>query len=254
MAEPRISIIIPVLNEAGMIQAQLDSLQPLREHAELILVDGGSRDGTLEQVGGRVDHVLRSEPGRATQMNLGAMHASTPRLLFLHLDTRLEWKALQALLIRWPDSSCIWGRYDVNIFGSHPMLRVVACMMNLRSRLTGIATGDQAIFVCRELFAEAGGFPEQPLMEDIEISRRLGARQRPLCLRTRVTTSGRRWQEKGVWRTIWLMWSLRFAYWRGVSAEALALRYGYRPAVQHPSGQGSRHMSGRVSGDSSEHG
>jgi len=127
-------------------------------------------------------------------------------------------------------------------------------MMNLRSRLTGIATGDQAIFVSRELFEAAGGFPEQPLMEDIEISRRLGVLQSPLCLCARVTTSGRRWQEKGVWRTIWLMWSLRFAYWRGVSADTLALRYGYRPPAGHPSVQGSGHVSGHRSGHGAEEG
>ncbi|WP_409523194.1 TIGR04283 family arsenosugar biosynthesis glycosyltransferase [Nitrincola sp. MINF-07-Sa-05] len=236
MAEPRLSIIIPVLNEAAMIQTQLNRLQPLREHAELILVDGGSQDGTLEHAGPLVDIVLQCAPGRATQMNLGAAHARTDRLLFLHLDTQLELVALQALLIRWPDSSRVWGRYDVNISGSHPMLRVVAWMINLRSRLSGIATGDQALFVSRGLFESVGGFPEQPLMEDIEISCRLGSLQRPLCLRARVTTSGRRWQEKGLWRTILLMWSLRFAYWRGVSAEALAVRYGYRMPEGNQSG------------------
>ena len=189
------------------------------------LADGGSSDGTAERAAPGVDAVVASPRGRALQMNAGAAAARSDVLLFLHADTRLpplaDVRVLQALA-----GGACWGRFDVRIEGRPWMLRVVGTLMNLRSRWSGIATGDQAIFAERALFDEAGGFPDQPLMEDIEWSRRLRARgERPACLRARVRTSGRRWETRGVWRTIVLMWRLRWRYWRGESPEALARAY-----------------------------
>jgi rSAM/selenodomain-associated transferase 2 len=157
-------------------------------------------------------------------MNAGAQATEGDVLLFLHADTVLPDDALAAVG-KAIAVGADWGRFDVRIVGSARMLRVVAALMNLRSRLSGIATGDQAIFVRRDVFLAVGGFPDQPLMEDIEISKRLLRRSRPACLRSRVQTSGRRWESRGVWRTIFLMWRLRFAYWRGTPAEVLARAY-----------------------------
>ncbi len=225
---PRFSIVVPVLNEAAGIAAALRALAPLRARGhEVIVVDGGSSDGTAALAQPFADLVLASPRGRARQMNAGARAASHPLLLFLHADTWLPEDAeaaLHAALAR----GARWGRFDVRIVGRSRMLALVAAMMNLRSRLTGIATGDQAIFVLRALFEQVGGYPEQPLMEDVELSRRLSRLvtiERPACLRQRVRTSGRRWEQRGVWRTIVLMWRLRWRYWRGESAEVLARAY-----------------------------
>ncbi len=200
---------------------------------EIILVDGGSDDGTPTVAAPFCDQVIHAARGRARQMNAGAQAASGAVLLFLHADTLLPAGAIArvaALHDKLPDAAAAnpvpaWGRFDVHIAGSHPMLPVVAAMMNLRSRLTGIATGDQAIFVTRSAFRVVGGFPEQPLMEDIEMSRRLKAISPPHCLRDKVVTSGRRWESKGLWRTIWLMWTLRLRYCLGTPAEKLARAY-----------------------------
>ena len=225
---PSLSIIMPALNEAAGIAAMLSALAPLRARgAEVIVVDGGSDDGTAALVAGRadwVDRVLASPPGRAWQMNAGAALARAPVLLFLHADTRLPAAADQAVLAAVARGAA-WGRFDVQIAGPGRLLPVVAALMNWRSRLTGIATGDQAIFVARLAFDRIGGFPEQPLMEDIELSRRLRKVAAPACLRDRVVTSGRRWTQRGVWRTIFLMWWLRWRYWRGVSPQVLAEAY-----------------------------
>jgi len=167
--------------------------------------------------------VVVAERGRARQMNAGAQACGGALLLFLHADTRLP-EAADAM-VRAALAVQAWGRFDVRIDGRPLMLRVVAALMNLRSRLSGIATGDQAIFVRRDVFEAVGGFPDQPLMEDIELSCRLLRVSRPACLRARVRTSGRRWEQRGVWRTIALMWRLRWAYWRGVPAERLAEAY-----------------------------
>ncbi|GAA3528857.1 TIGR04283 family arsenosugar biosynthesis glycosyltransferase [Zobellella aerophila] len=220
-----LSIIIPMLNEARALPGMLARL-PLRGcHCEVILVDGGSRDDSVaiaRQAGFRV---LETAPGRARQMNAGAAAATGELLLFLHADTLLPPMGLQALQAALADGKHRWGRFDVRISGRHPMFGVVAGLMNLRSRLTGIATGDQAIFVTREAFSRIGGFPDQPLMEDIELSKRLKHLSAPACLSLKVSTSGRRWESRGLWRTIWLMWRLRFAYWRGAPAEQLARAY-----------------------------
>jgi rSAM/selenodomain-associated transferase 2 len=224
----RLSIIMPVLNEGEGIAAALDALVELRTlGAELIVVDGGSQDATVQRARVRSDGVVLGPRGRALQMNAGAEKAIGDVLLFLHVDTRLPVMAESLVLDGLARSGRDWGRFDVRIAGRSPLLPVVAFMMNLRSRLTGIATGDQAIFVKREAFQAAGGFPPIPLMEDITLCKRLKRTSRPLCLRQRVTTSGRRWDRNGVLRTIVLMWRLRLAYFFGADPAALARRYGY---------------------------
>lgn len=221
-----LSIIVPALNEAGHIAATLDGLQPLRRRgAEIIVVDGGSSDDTAALAATRADRVLSAERGRARQMNAGAAAASGEILCFLHADTRLPEGADGLMIDGLARSRRSWGRFDVRIEGSHPLLRVIAWMMNRRSRLTGIATGDQAMFVTRSLFEAAGRFPEIALMEDIAFSRQLKIYGAPLCIAHPLTTSGRRWEQHGVWRTIALMWRLRLAYWLGANPDKLALRY-----------------------------
>lgn len=220
----RLSIVVPVLNEAQDIAAFLAPLQAFRESGyEVIVVDGDSRDSTADAAHPLADHVVASPRGRAIQMNCGARIGSGDALIFLHADTQLPGNAPglieKALMHR------AWGRFDVKIAGRPGWLPVIAAMMNLRSRLTGIATGDQAIFVSRAAFDAVGGYPDQPLMEDIELSKRLKRIGPPACLRARVATSGRRWERDGAWRTILLMWRLRLDYWRGVPAEQLAARY-----------------------------
>lgn len=222
----RLSVVVPALNEAEGIAATLQALAPLRERgAELIVVDGGSRDGTSDRARPFADRVLDGPRGRARQMNAGAAQASAPNLLFLHADTRLPDRADALVVQALASHPLAWGRFDVVIEGRAPMLRVVAALMNRRSRWSGIATGDQAMFMTRAAFDAAGGFPDQPLMEDIELSSRLKRRRAPVCLRERVITSGRRWEQRGVWRTIVLMWWLRLLYAVGVGADRLAAWY-----------------------------
>jgi rSAM/selenodomain-associated transferase 2 len=224
----KLSIIMPVLNEGNGIAAALDALADLRTlGTELIVVDGGSRDATVQQAKLRADNVIQAPRGRALQMNAGAEKASGEVLLFLHADTRLPAEADRLVLNGLDRARGAWGRFDVKIEGRSPLLPVVAWLMSLRSRLTGIATGDQAIFVRREAFQAVGGFPAIALMEDIAICKRLKRLGRPLCLRARVTTSGRRWEKNGVLSTILLMWRLRFAYFVGADPKELARRYGY---------------------------
>jgi rSAM/selenodomain-associated transferase 2 len=221
-----LSIIVPCLNEADGIAGTLASLAPLRARgAEVIVVDGGSSDGTAERAAPHANCVLSAPRGRAAQMNAGAARARNEILLFLHADTLLPESADALIVDGLKRSRRGWGRFDVAISGRSPLLRVVAWLMNVRSRLTGIATGDQAIFVTRSLFTAAGGYPEIALMEDIALSRRLKRFGAPLCLRHRLIASGRRWEKYGVLRTILLMWRLRFAYWLGADPAKLAVRY-----------------------------
>lgn len=223
--KPSLSIVIPALNEAAGIDATLQALQPLRTRGvELLLADGGSVDGTAALARTSVDALVDAPRGRALQMNAGAARARAEALLFLHADTRLPPLA-DVLVLQALAAGACWGRFDVRIEGRPWMLRVVATLMNLRSRASGIATGDQAIFVTREAFERVGGFPAQPLMEDVEISRRLKRQGPPACLSAKVCTSGRRWEQRGVWRTILLMWQLRWRYWRGESPARLAKAY-----------------------------
>jgi rSAM/selenodomain-associated transferase 2 len=224
----KLSIIMPVFNEGETIAPALDALAGLRAlGTELIVVDGGSRDATVQRARLRVDRVISAPRGRALQMNAGATRASGDVLLFLHADTRLPADADHVVLNGLERSGRSWGRFDVSIDGKHPLLVLVAWLMRLRSRLSGIATGDQAIFVRRAAFQSVGGFPELPLMEDIALCTRLKKLGRPLCLRERVVTSGRRWEENGVLSTIGLMWRLRIAYFFGADPKALARQYGY---------------------------
>jgi len=229
MPVPFLSIIIPALNEAAGISAQLDALHAVREQGvELILADGGSSDDTVAQARDRVDRIVVSGRGRAVQMNAGAARARGTTLLFLHADTHLP-DAAVAAIHQAIDAGALWGRFDVRIAGAHPLLRVVEQMMNWRSRLTGIATGDQAIFVRHDRFIAIGGYPELSLMEDVALTTKLKRVGAPACLNERVLTSGRRWEEKGVLRTIILMWRLRAAFFFGAHPDKLSRRYGYRP-------------------------
>src|SRR5262249_24118578 len=200
---PSLSIIIPVLDEASTIVEALAALAPYRARGvEIIVVDGGSRDGTVQAARPLADRVMTAPRGRGSQMNAGAAAAEGDVLLFLHADTRLPAEADHAVVEATKQSGRVWGRFDVTIAGRSPFLRVVAAMITLRPRLTGIATGDQAMFATRAAFAQAGGFPDIALMEDIVLSRRLKALGRPACLPVRVMTSGRRWDRDGVIRTI----------------------------------------------------
>ncbi len=225
-AAPPLSIIVPMLDEAAALPALLNLLMPYQARGcEIILVDGGSRDAsrTLARRSGFT--VIGSPRGRARQMNAGAAQARSALLLFLHTDTHLPESADLAILAAMQRPGSAWGRFDLHIEGRSRMLPIIAWAINRRSRWSGIATGDQAIFVRRALFEQLGGFPDQPLMEDIELSSRLRRIARPLCLRPPVRTSGRRWDRDGAWRTILLMWRLRLAYWLGAPAEQLARRY-----------------------------
>lgn len=223
-----LSIIMPVLNEGEGIAAALDALADLRAlGTEVVVVDGGSRDATIQRARLRADHVISAPHGRALQMNAGAEKASGGVLLFLHADTRLPADADHLVLMGLQRSGRAWGRFDVKIAGRNPLLAVVALLMNMRSRLTGIATGDQAMFVRRDAFRASGGFPPIPLMEDVALSKRLKHVGPPLCLRQRVVTSARRWEKNGVLNTVLLMWRLRLAYFFGADPKELARQYGY---------------------------
>jgi rSAM/selenodomain-associated transferase 2 len=217
----KLSIVIPALNEGDGIRSCLLALAPLRRRGhEVIVADGGSADRTAELAASWCDRVVSSARGRGVQMNAGARQATGDALVFLHADTILPPEADRLVIATLQER--VWGRFDVEIEGRHPLLKVVGRAMNLRSRLTGIATGDQAIFVRRDAFA---GFPEIALMEDIAFSREMKRRGAPACLRERVRTSGRRWESRGVLRTIVLMWRLRLLYFLGTAPERLARLY-----------------------------
>ena len=221
-----ISIIVPCLNEAAGIRGTLRALHPLRKRgAELIVVDGGSGDGTVVFATPWADLVLSAPRGRASQMNAGAARARGSILLFLHADSVPPPEADVLIVDGLNRTRRSWGRFDARIGGSHPLLRVVETLMNLRSRLTGIATGDQGIFVTRSLFMAVGGYPEIALMEDVALTKQLKRFGTPLCLKHRITTSARRWERDGVLRTIFLMWRMRLAFWLGADPGRLAVRY-----------------------------
>ena len=221
----RLSIVMPVLNEAAGIAAALAALAPLRARdAEVIVVDGGSRDGTPDLARPLADRVLTAPRGRALQMNAGATAATGDAVLFLHADTRLPDDA-DALVFAALKNMRVWGRFDVRF--ADGALPLVAASMNVRSRLSGIATGDQAMFMTRNAFSRAGGFPEIALMEDVALSACLKHLSRPACLRARVTTSPRRWRRHGTLRTVLTMWRLRLAFYFGADPNRLARAYGY---------------------------
>ncbi len=261
----RISIIIPVLNEEDALRRHLPLLPPVgaglardsdvvaaiyrgqgplpqgnsqaqwnsqaqddsqaQRLYEVIVVDGGSSDGSRAACEGLVDHFITSAPGRARQMNAGAAVASGEILLFLHIDTLLPEDALTLIQTQFSRLTALWGRFDVRLSGTRPVFRCIEYFMNLRSRVSGVATGDQAIFVRRSVFERVGGFPELPLMEDVALSKVLRRLAFPVCLRARVVTSSRRWEQHGVARTVLLMWWLRLLYVLGVSPAALHEKY-----------------------------
>lgn len=221
----RISVIVPVLDEEPEIEACLHALAPVRAAGhEVVVVDGGSADATVALAAPLSDRLLQTGRGRARQLNAGAAAAAGEAFIFLHADTRLPDGAVHDVATAIAGGRR-WGRFDVSLSGRQPLLRLVEGAMNLRSRLTGIATGDQAMFVDRELFRSIGGFPDLALMEDVALSARLRTRMRPACLPARVLVSSRRWQRHGVLRTIVKMWCLRAAYALGVDPRALARRY-----------------------------
>src|SRR5262245_40262945 len=225
-----LSIIIPTLNEEAGIGAALAALAELRSTGtEVIIADGGSQDRTLTIAKPLCDQIAVAPRGRGAQMNAGAARARGDVLLFLHADTRLPPAADRLAGAGLAHSKYAWGRFDVRIVGRHRLLPMVAALMSWRSSLTGIATGDQAMFVRRSVFEAAGGFPDIPLMEDIVLSKRLRRITRPLCLRACVVTSGRRWDERGLLPTILLMWRLRLAFYLGADPKGLARTYGYVP-------------------------
>ena len=226
-------IVMPVFNECRTLALRLRALSSLSQRgAQLVVVDGGSTDGTWAIAAALADQVILAPRGRAAQMNAGAKGATADALLFLHADTQLPTDA-GPLIARALQAGHAWGRFDVRIDGTQAALRLVAWLMNLRSRLTGIATGDQTMFVRRTVFESLGGFADIALMEDVALSSRLRRAGRPACLKTRVVTSGRRWEKHGVWRTVGLMWCLRAAWFFGVGAPALARWYGYLPRPAH---------------------
>lgn len=220
----KLSIIMPTLNEAETIVAALTALQPLRQQGhEVIVSDGGSSDATVTLAQPLVDNLIHCKAGRSLQMNGGAAQATGDVLLFLHADTQLPDNAAQ--LIEMALNKKTWGRFDVSLSGPQPLLRIIEFMMNWRSRLTGICTGDQAIFIRQGLFRAVGGFPAIALMEDIAISSRLKIQNRPARITTAVISSSRRWESRGILRTVVLMWLLRLAYFFGINPERLAERY-----------------------------
>jgi rSAM/selenodomain-associated transferase 2 len=221
----RLSVIIPARNEQAGIGATLERLQGLRRRGhQVLVVDGGSHDNTVARCAGLADTVIAGRAGRAVQMNAGAALADGDILLFLHADTRVPANIDKQIIAALAEHSG-WGHFDVRLSGRHPLLRLVESLMNLRARLSGIATGDQGLFVSRCLFDTLGGFPDIPLMEDIAFSRQLKRVRRPHCLRTRLVTSSRRWERQGVLATIFKMWVLRLAYSLGVPAAQLARHY-----------------------------
>lgn len=222
----KISVIIPTLNEEQHIAQTLQSLQGLRQQGhEVIVVDASSEDQTLARIDGLYDCLIPGQRGRARQMDEGVRQASGSILWFLHADTQVPVAAIDLMTQIAATSEIVWGRFDVRLSGTHPLLRIVEALINLRSRLSGIATGDQGIFVSRVLYDQIGGYPQIPLMEDIALSKRLKQECKPLCLHQRLLTSSRRWEQYGILRTIGLMWSLRLAYALGISPDVLVRYY-----------------------------
>ena len=220
-----LSVVIPVRNEAQALPCLLADLAAIRASgAEVIVVDGGSSDGTCELVQGQDDQLLSAGPGRALQMNAGAAAAQGEYLWFVHADTRISAESIRSLIAAL-DERPLWGRFDVRLSGTGLALKLIGWMISVRSRLTGVASGDQGIFVARQHFNHLGGYAQIPLMEDLQLCRQLNAQARPRCLRPPLSTSSRRWEQNGIWRTVLLMWCLRIAYYCGASPEKLARHY-----------------------------
>lgn len=227
MAPPQLTVVVPVLNEekrAGALAHHLNSLP-----CPVIVVDGGSSDDTRESLAGAAaGHVtiIDSAPGRGRQMNAGAVRARTPVVLFLHADTELPPDGVSLAVRALGRNEAKWGRFDVRFDHPTPLLHLVARFMNWRSAATGICTGDQGLFMTMAVFEEAGGFADIPLMEDIDLCRRLKRIGKPARVRSPVVTAARRWRAEGTARTVITMWWLRLRYWMGASPATLAKRYG----------------------------
>lgn len=237
-----LSVIMPVLNEAKNLEGILSHLRAICPEAEVIVVDGGSEDGTSALVR-QFPWVtyLSGRRGRASQMNAGAAVANGEVLLFLHADTLMPAGANAAILQAFNDPEVVAGRFDVSFDNPRPVFKIIACFINLRSRLTKICTGDQALFVRRKTFEELGGYPDIPLMEDVEFATRLKRKGAMSCLRVKVTTSARKWEQGGVLRVVLLMWALRFCYVVGVDPDRLhRWYYGQPPASTLTGSHGSR--------------
>lgn len=222
----KISVIIPVYNEESCIAETLRGLQQIREEGhEIILVDAGSTDDTCALAEPLVDQVIHSAKSRALQMNNGASRAKGQYFWFLHADTRVSPGAMKTLQQVLNDENFKWSRFDIRLSGKHILFRIIERMVNFRSCVTAIATGDQGICVERNLFFQTGCYPEIPLMEDIALSTRLKNVKRPVCIHEPLITSSRRWEENGIVKTILLMWRLRFLYWVGISPDKLVKMY-----------------------------
>jgi rSAM/selenodomain-associated transferase 2 len=219
-----LSIIIPCLNEEKGIHFFLSRLQGLRSQCELILVDGGSDDNTAQIAQPLVDQVIHCAPGRAMQMNVGAKMASSQILLFLHADTFLPNDAIAQIQHAF-SKGYRWGRFDIRLIGLHWLLPVISYFMNVRSAITGIATGDQVIFVDKALFQQVGSYPNIAVMEDIALSKRLKKQGQPYRVISRVESSARRWIQFGIYKMILLMWWLRLQYFLGFDPAQLAEQY-----------------------------
>lgn len=219
-----IAVIVPLLNEKQRLPALIDMLKSL-EADEVVLIDGGSGDGSDELLAASSLNWCTSRQGRAVQMNCGAAQSTSDILLFIHADTLVSSTHLSAVREAMKEESVVGGRFDLRLSGNHPSFRLIEWFINVRSRLSRINTGDQCQFIRRRAFERMGGFPEQPLMEDVEFSKRLKRAGRIACLREKVTTSSRRWEQNGILKTVLLMWKLRLSYWLGVSPERLATIY-----------------------------
>lgn len=226
---PLLCVVMPVLNEAQTLEARLMLLQPLRQRGvRVVVVDGGSSDNTLSIATAHADLAFIAPRGRASQMNAGAAACPADMLVFLHADTQLP-VAADLLVRRALTGPRSWGRFDIQLDSRRASLRLIARLINLRSRWTGIATGDQAMFMRYETFREVGGFPEIALMEDVAMSAQLRRINAPVCVPDLAVTSARRWEKHGVWRTVFLMWRLRLAFFLGADPNHLAAQYGYQP-------------------------
>lgn len=218
-----LSIVIPVRNDAAALERLRASLgAPLDPSVEVVVVDGASTDASSEVARRAGWQVVASPPGRGRQLNAGCRAAAGQWLWLLHADSEVPVPALTYLRqLGGPG----WGRFDVRFVAAEGGLRLVAWLMNWRSRVTGICTGDQGIFVHRRLLEAVHGVPEQPLMEDVELSRRLKRLGRPLCPAIALGTSPRRWQRDGLVSTVLAMWGFRLRYWWGADPETLAKAY-----------------------------
>ena len=231
-ADISIAVIVPVFNEAQLLPEKLTSLKALNAD-EMVFIDGGSTDGTQQLLEASGVLWFTGTQGRAAQMNVGAGKCKGDILLFIHIDTDLNESNISAIRSAIKQQGVVGGRFDICLSGSHPAYRMISWFMNMRSRLSKISTGDQAMFVRRDVFEQMGGFADLPLMEDVEFSKRLKGQGKIACLRQRVTTSSRRWQQYGIIRTILLMWRLRFLYWLGTPADKLATMYRNVREVQN---------------------